>query len=257
VGGGPHQEEEPVPHSIRNLVRAGLCAAALTVVVSGCSGPPEQAKPVWAGAEQSASATTTPPAAPAATPAAAPTPTAPKSSAPPESKYVFPVKGGKSSYAKEHHDYPASDVMTNCGNTFVAVTGGTVVFTSTVDRWTAKANAGATRGGLSVAIVGDDGVRYYGSHLSKVDAAVKPGVRVTAGQTLGTTGKTGDASACHVHFGISPPCERGSDWYTQRGSIWPWPYLDSWRDKGQKSPVAEIKAWKDKNGCPTKAKVDP
>ena len=94
-----------------------------------------------------------------------------------------------------------------------------------------------------------------GAHLS--DPSIAIGVRVKTGATLGKTGDTGDASACHLHFGISPPCAKGSDWWNQRGTIWPWPYLDSWRKGGAKSPVAEIKSWKSKNGCPTKPRTDP
>ena len=48
---------------------------------------------------------------------------------------------------------------------------------STKDVWDPKVNDGATRGGLSVTIFGDDGVRYYGSHLSAIDPAL---VRATA-----------------------------------------------------------------------------
>ncbi|WP_239118492.1 M23 family metallopeptidase [Paractinoplanes ferrugineus] len=163
---------------------------------------------------------------------------------------------GKSSYARTHHDYPASDVMTACGHRFVAVTGGVVLAVAKKDTWTAKKNDGATRGGLSVSILGDDGVRYYGSHLSAVADGIEPGVRVRTGQDLGTTGETGDASACHLHFGISPPCAKQGDWWNQRGTLYPWPYLDSWRKDGQKSPVAAVKAWQEKNGCPKKATVD-
>ena len=43
----------------------------------------------------------------------------------------------------------------------------------------------------------------------------------------------------------------------QRGVIWPWRYLDSWRKGGDKSPVAEITAWQNKHGCPDQAAVDP
>ncbi|BFU43543.1 hypothetical protein KRMM14A1004_17800 [Krasilnikovia sp. MM14-A1004] len=170
--------------------------------------------------------------------------------------HAFPVVG-KSSYAHVHHDYPATDVITACGNKVVAASSGTIAYVVRKDTWNPKVNAGATRGGLSVGIVGDDGVRYYGSHLSAIEPEIRVGVHVTTGQTLGRTGDTGDASACHLHFGISPPCAGGSDWWTQRGTIWPWPYLDSWRKGGNKSPVAEIKAWKAKNGCPTKPRVDP
>src|SRR5437773_2340659 len=83
--------------------------------------------------------------------------------------YTFPVRSdGKISYGRYHHDYPAADIFCPVGSQFVAVTEGVVDFVSYEDKWDPKVNDGATRGGLSVAIIGDDGVRYYGSHLSKV-----------------------------------------------------------------------------------------
>ena len=60
-------------------------------------------------------------------------------------------------------------------------------------------------------MLGDDGVRYYLAHLQAIDDAIEPGVEVTAGQRLGEIGRSGDASACHLHFGISPPCP-GLEW---------------------------------------------
>ena len=252
--------------SIRKVVLVGLSVAA----IAACSSSPK-ADPVWAGSTQGvdggAIATPEVPGgtAAAAAPIVKPSTSASASAKPSTSaattttaanvKYAFPVIG-KGSYAHTHHDYPATDVMTACGHTFVAVTSGVVLATKTKDTWTAKANLGATRGGISVAILGDDGVRYYGSHLSSVASGIKPGVRVKAGQTLGKTGATGDASACHLHFGISPPCAKGSDWWNQRGVLYPWPYLDSWKAGGAKSPVAAVKAWKAKHGCPTAPTVD-
>jgi murein DD-endopeptidase MepM/ murein hydrolase activator NlpD len=254
--------------SIRKVVLVGLSVAA----IAACSSQP-QADPVWAGSQQGleGSATATPEAggAPAAaapvvkpsTPASASASAKASRSAAAATttatnvKYTFPVIG-KNSYAHTHHDYPATDVITACGHTFVAVTTGVVLATSKNDTWTAKNNLGATRGGLSVSIMGDDGVRYYGSHLSSVASGINPGVRVKVGQALGKTGDTGDASACHLHFGISPPCAKAGDWWNQRGTVYPWPYLDSWRAGGAKSPVTTVRAWKAKNGCPTAPTVD-
>jgi murein DD-endopeptidase MepM/ murein hydrolase activator NlpD len=243
-----------LPSSFRKLALAGLSVAAL----AACSSSPKT-NASWESAAQGAQATPTVEAAPS-TEAAAPSPTTspvtkPKAAAAVKVSYTFPVVG-KSSYAHTHHDYPATDVMTACGNKFVAVTGGVVLTVRTKDTWSPKVNAGATRGGLSVSILGDDGVRYYGSHLSVVDKGISPGVRVKTGQTLGRTGDTGDASACHLHFGISPPCAKVGDWWNQRGTLYPWPYLDSWRKKGQKSAVAAVQAWQKKNGCPKKPTVD-
>jgi murein DD-endopeptidase MepM/ murein hydrolase activator NlpD len=170
--------------------------------------------------------------------------------------YVFPVHGG-SSYAHTHHDYPATDIMAACGTPVVAATDGVVLTVSRIDTYDPKVNAGATRGGLAVSILGDDGVRYYGSHLAAIDPAIRADARVSAGQPLGKVGRTGDASACHLHFGISPPCGRTTDWWIQRGVVWPWPYLDSWRNGGGKSAVAEVDAWRSANGCPSAARTDP
>ncbi|RZU49190.1 peptidase M23-like protein [Krasilnikovia cinnamomea] len=246
---------------IGSLVLIGVSAAAL----GGCGGPEADSAGAPAFVTPSATPTFAAPggAASPSTPAVPSAPAPATSTAPPSTPakasavtYAFPVVG-KNSYARVHHDYPATDVITACGNKVVAVTSGTITYVVRKDTWNPKVNAGNTRGGLSVAILGDDGVRYYGSHLSAIDPAIQVGVRVTTGQTLGRTGDTGHASACHLHFGISPPCAGGSDWWTQRGAIWPWPYLDSWRKGGNKSPVAEINAWKTKNGCPAKPRVNP
>ena len=167
------------------------------------------------------------------TAAAAPAPTA-SPTATPQPKpapHLFPVRSkGKISYGRYHHDYPAADIFCPVGSDFVAVTDGTVDYVSREDQWDPKVNDGATRGGLSVAIVGDDGVRYYGSHLSQVAEGIEPGVRVAAGQPLGKTGKSGDArsTAAHLHFGISRP-GAPDDWQSRRGQLPPYRYLRAWQ----------------------------
>jgi peptidoglycan LD-endopeptidase LytH len=146
-------------------------------------------------------------------------------------RHVFPVQSeGKISYGRFHHDYPAADIFCPIGSTFVAVTDGVVDFVSSEDIWDPQVNDGATRGGLSVAIVGDDGVRYYGSHLSQVADGIAPRVRVVAGQQLGLTGKSGDARFTdpHLHFGISHPTTP-DDWEVRRGEIAPYDYLQAWQ----------------------------
>jgi len=155
----------------------------------------------------------------------------PAPSAPSSPLYVFPVRSqGKITYGRFHHDYPATDIFCAVGRTFVAVTDGVVDFVSQDDRWDPQINDGATRGGLAVAIIGDDGVRYYGSHLSQIADGIAPGVRVTAGQVLGLTGHSGDAriTAPHLHFGISHPTTP-DDWQVRRGQIRPYDYLFAWQ----------------------------
>ncbi len=144
--------------------------------------------------------------------------------------YIFPVQPARvATYGKYHHDYPATDIFCPIGSRFVAPTDGIVDFVSYADTWDPKTDVPAVRGGLSVAIIGGDGVRYYGSHLSAIAPGIKPGVRVTSGQLLGKTGKTGDArfTASHLHFGISHPTT-SNDWKVRRGQISPYKYLRAW-----------------------------
>ncbi len=235
----------PLPRTAAVVLGLVLVAAAPAACSSGSNAAATPA--AFSGASSGA------PSPAVASPSATTHPTVVPTAAIP---HVFPVVG-KASYAHSHHDYPATDIITACGNKVLAVVTGTVLAVVREDTWTAKANLGATRGGLSVSILGDDGVRYYGSHLRKILDGIQPGVRVTLGDQLGEVGDTGDASACHLHFGISPPCERTGDWWTQRGAVWPWSYLDSWRSGGNKSPVADVAAWQKSHGCPDKPLVDP
>ena len=132
-----------------------------------------------------------------------------------------------------------------------AITDGVVLEVSRVDSFDKRTSGGADRGGLSVSMLGDDGVRYYGSHLSAIEATVQPGVRVAAGGRLGLVGKTGNANdTCHLHLGLSPVCARTADWWIRRGVIWPWPYLDAWRAGHAESPAPEIASWHAAHGCP-------
>lgn len=229
------------------LLAASLNACAATVQER--QAPTATLLAITTTATRSPAPSTTPTASPAATATTTPSPTpAPPSPAPSatlapgpapsatavEQVYVFPVRSqGKLSYGKYHHDYPAADIFCPIGSKFVAVTAGVVDFVSREDTWSPRVNDGATRGGLSVAIVGDDGVRYYGSHLSQVADGIEPGVRVVAGQLLGLTGKSGDAAttAAHLHFGISHPTTP-ADWAVRRGELAPYQYLRAWQ-KGE------------------------
>jgi murein DD-endopeptidase MepM/ murein hydrolase activator NlpD len=227
------------------LVASGLAGC-------GSAAPASQAPPAASPAGALARSSGSDPAAgsPSAS-AAASDATPPEPSATTTWRYVFPVAPASAvSYAHTHHDYPATDIMAPCGSTVRAAIDGVVLEVTRVDLWNARTNLGAVRGGLSVSILGDDGVRYYGSHLRSIAANINPGVRVTAGETLGQVGETGDASACHLHFGISPVCARTGDWWIQRGVIWPWRYLDSWRAGGSFSPVAEVHIYYASHGCP-------
>jgi len=200
--------------------------------------------PTVVAAPPSASPSVSPPVSPSVSVAPTPSPT------PYVPRYVFPVAANYD-YAHTHDEYPATDILAPCGTEVRAATDGVVLEVNRVDRWDPQIDDGGTRGGRFMSILGDDGVRYYGAHFSVIFDAMAPGVRVTAGEPVGQVGTTGKSSACHLHFGISPPCGRVGDWWNRRGVIWPWPYLDSWRAGGAKSAVAEITAWQTAHGCPT------
>ncbi len=150
--------------------------------------------------------------------------------------YTFPVAGCTVTYSKYHHDYPASDIFAKKGCAFVSPIAGVVDEVNTVDKWSGKTNLGADRGGLSISILGDDGLRYYGSHLSKIEANIVPGYKVATGEKLGEIGSTGSARGTkpHLHFGISYPTEKGIWWVRrgvglEKGKTSPWKYLQAWQ----------------------------
>jgi peptidoglycan LD-endopeptidase LytH len=159
--------------------------------------------------------------------------TSPASAAP---IYTFPVAGCTVTYSKYHHDYPASDIFGKKGCAFVSPVAGVVDEVNSVDKWSGKTNLGADRGGLSISIIGDDGLRYYGSHLSKIEANIIPGYKVATGEKLGEIGSTGSARGTkpHLHFGISYPTEKGIWWVRrgvglEKGKTSPWKYLQAWQ----------------------------
>ena len=151
--------------------------------------------------------------------------------------YTFPSAGCSVTYSKYHHDYPASDIFAKKGCAFVAPIAGVIDEVNTVDKWSGKTNIGADRGGLSISIIGDDGLRYYGSHLSKIEPNIVPGYKVATGEKLGDIGSTGSAKGTkpHLHFGISYPTEKGIWWVKRgvglesKGKTSPWKYLQAWQ----------------------------
>jgi len=221
----------------RALIGAPLIALVLVLAGGACSGQRSGSAP-GSGAAGGTGAAGTSTSTAAHTPA----------------RYVFPVQPSascKASYGHFHHDYPATDIFTGRGCRFVAPTDGTVTEVARVDRWDPSSNRGADRGGRSVAIVGTDGVRYYGSHLERVASGIAPGARVRAGQLLGLIDNSGDAGTTptHLHFGISWPTRPGI-WWVRRGIVYPWPYLDSWRAGGSRSPARAVRAALAEAGTP-------
>jgi murein DD-endopeptidase MepM/ murein hydrolase activator NlpD len=232
------------PHAPPHRASAAALALALALALAACSGGGSGGSSASASGQGGATATTTPggvtsPDAPP-TSAAVTTTTVRR-----PARYVFPVQpltGCDVHYGHFHHDYPATDIFSKKGCRFVAPTDGVVTEVSRTDLWKPSTDRGADRGGRSVAVLADDGVRYYGSHLLSIGAGIAPGVRVAAGQTLGRIDNSGDAIyvPTHLHFGISWPTRDGV-WWVRRGTVYPWPYLDSWRAGGNRSPAAAVR----------------
>lgn len=247
----------PILRTVPGLALATVVLAGCGSTVGGSASPATTPQFVNPATQSSTVAQSTGPG-PALSPPASSVPAAsPPSVAPSASastavrvKYVFPVDAPNVDWSNTHSKYPGTDLFVDCGSRFVATTSGTVLEVSLKDRYVKGNPDGPFNGGLSVAIRGDDGVRYYGSHLSKVQSGITPGTRVTGGQLLGLTGRTGNASnVCHVHYGISPPCAETGDWKVRRGVVWPYSYLASWREGGQKSPVGAVQKWERESNC--------
>ena len=221
----------------RRLAAALVVAAAL---LTGCSG--------GGGAAPDVAATT---AAAPTTAAATPTTTPATTRAQP-ARYTFPLRGCRYDFSRGHHDYPATDIFAPKGCAVVAPVAGRIDEVTTTDHWTSASNRGSDRGGLSVSVVGVDGVRYYGSHLSALAVGVRPGVRVEAGRLLGRVGNTGSAQVTpsHLHFGLSWPTGPGV-WWIRRGVVDPYPFLTSWRGGGSRSPVAAVRSAHARAGATT------
>jgi murein DD-endopeptidase MepM/ murein hydrolase activator NlpD len=229
----------------------------VTAFAAGCGGDPTDTPAFVAPASTPPRpvVTLTPLDQPSATkPAATPPPKTaapPRPPAPKNMRRVFPVRASKVSIGKTHSGYPASDIFADCGAPVAAVADGVVLEVNRVDRYDPATDVDADRGGKSVSVLGDDGVRYYGSHFVSITDGIEAGVRVKSGQSLGKVGHTGRASGvCHLHFGLSPPCARTADWWIRRGVVWPQKFLNAWRDGRQSSPVQTVTAWHKANGCP-------
>lgn len=168
--------------------------------------------------------------------------TSPSPSPAPDPAHVFPVADCEVSYSADHHNYPATDIFAPQGCPFVAPIDGVVDEVGAVDGWSAAENRGGDRGGLFVSVVGVDGVRYYGSHLSAVAPRIRPGTTVRAGTRLGSVGETGSARGTgpHLHFGISWPGPPGQ-WWIRRGVVGPALFLDAWRKGRNTSPAEQVK----------------
>ncbi|MDI9579452.1 M23 family metallopeptidase [Thermobispora bispora] len=164
--------------------------------------------------------------------------------------YVFPVQGCKVSYRRKLLVLPKTTIWAKKGCAFVSPVDGEVREVNTTDRWSPATDRGPDREGRFVTILGVDGVLYLGGHLDTVDPKVRPGLKVKAGDRLGTVGNSGNArnTASNLYFAISWPAPP-EYWWIRRGMVKPWPYLEAW-EKGNRtySPREEMLALRKRLG---------
>jgi murein DD-endopeptidase MepM/ murein hydrolase activator NlpD len=118
-------------------------------------------------------------------PPAGPAPTDPSAAG------TYPVDGAHTygdGFGDRGGSHKGQDVMADCGTPLRAVKD------TTVRRVATEAAAGR----YVVFHDGDSGEDYVYMHMSAVDVAV--GDSVGAGEKVGSVGRTGDATACHLHF---------------------------------------------------------
>ena len=128
---------------------------------------------------------------------------------------VFPIRGHYT-YGDglgAGRDHQGQDIMAKCGLPIVAAQAGRVEL---VDYHPAAGNYVVIDG------AGKEPDTVY-MHLTN-RASVRKRQAVAAGEQLGTVGRTGNASACHLHFEMwSSP-----GYYTGGSVIDPLPYLKRW-----------------------------
>lgn len=90
------------------------------------------------------------------------------------------------------HPHNAVDIANACGTPIVTSADG-MVNEASLDDW----NGGY---GHYVLVAHPNGTKTRYAHMEKI--AVSVGLYVKQGEVLGTMGRTGDATGCHVHFEV-------------------------------------------------------
>lgn len=120
----------------------------------------------------------------------------------PPNEYVVPVTGIAPKQVKSSWGAPRSGGRSHQGVDILAPRGRTVVSATDGVVWTAHRNA---LGGNVVTVLGEGLYLYYYAHLDAWAPGIEPGVRVRAGDALGSVGTTGNArgGAPHLHFAMT------------------------------------------------------
>jgi murein DD-endopeptidase MepM/ murein hydrolase activator NlpD len=132
--------------------------------------------------------------------------------------HVFPVRGPHTygdgfGVPRNGHTHQGVDVMAACGTPLVAARGGVVKYNGTHP----------AAGNYLVIDGAATGIDTAYMHL-RAPSPLKKGATVRTGDPIGFVGRTGDATACHLHFEEwSAP-----GWYTGGDAFDPMPDLKAW-----------------------------
>ena len=120
----------------------------------------------------------------------------------PPSQYVVPVSGIAPRQVKSSWGAPRSGGRSHEGVDILAPRGRAVVSATDGLVWIAGRNA---LGGNTVQILGEGSAIYYYAHLDAWAPGIAPGVRVRAGDVIGSVGTTGNARGGppHLHFSVT------------------------------------------------------
>jgi len=105
------------------------------------------------------------------------------------------------------------DLATFCGDRVLAAHGGRVLaagrhfvdfmgFNAPLSDFYSRLDKKGEMGNLPIVVVIDDGNGYRSLYVHLEQALVKPGDFVRGGQVIGYEGATGNASGCHLHYGL-------------------------------------------------------
>src|SRR6266508_4676849 len=146
------------------------------------------------------------------------TPTDPTTTTAPVGSMIFPVAGAHTlgdgfGAARSGHSHMGQDIMAACGTPLVAVSRAKVKFVSF------QSLAG------NYVVIRNKKLHqdYMYAHLA-TRASVTKGQIVQPGQQIAVVGRTGDASACHLHFELWL-----GKWYRGGHAVDPLPYLETFQ----------------------------
>jgi murein DD-endopeptidase MepM/ murein hydrolase activator NlpD len=149
-----------------------------------------------------------------------------------DSGYVFPVGGGPAvvSVSHHHHDYPAADIAAPEGSPVYALADSVVL------RSWAQPDPSC---GIGLTLRASDGQEWTYCHLSYLDPKVVQGAVLTAGQSVGLVGHTGDATGPHLHLQIDPPMSypQLQPWFERFAGV-----AFRWQDAATPDPTASAAA---------------